>query len=100
MTMIRQYANSGSVCIESLGSRQAEQRVHVSVVFPTCVSSSCDTALEPSCSVVLKGTSLRVESSAKVRSLGGKHACTHDCRFLTAECESPVLPPGEYTISY
>lgn len=97
---ITRYSNVGRLCIESVADAGDDQPLHVGVVFPTCLSSSCDAALDESCTVTREGTSLRVVSSARVRSLGPGHACTDDCGFLIAQCKSPPVPAGTYTVRY
>lgn len=86
--------DQGMACV----SGEAGQPHDVSVDFGVCKSSSCDEVLHASCSATLEGTTLTVEATARIRSKDGP--CTEDCGSVTAECETPPLPAGEYTLVY
>ena len=46
----------------------------------------------------LDGSTLTVEAAATIRSTNGY--CTADCVRVIAECHTPPLPPGSYTLVY
>src|SRR5688500_4967033 len=68
------YVDEGQVCIAST----EQGAVVVRVAFPTCLSSSCDTLQEASCTLDVSGDVLRISSQGIVESKG--KICTLDCR--------------------
>ncbi|PRQ05712.1 hypothetical protein [Enhygromyxa salina] len=88
------FTDEGSACIS--GEPDAAQTVTVD--FQTCLSSSCDTLLESSCTAELDGTELTITATATVSSKSG--ACTADCGLAQATCETPPLPAGSYDVVY
>ncbi len=68
----------------------------VRVAFPTCLSSSCDTLQEASCTLDVSGDVLRISSQGIVESKG--KICTLDCRAATVECTMEPIEPGDYTV--
>ena len=57
------------------------------VDFQTCLSSSCDTLVEATCTVNADGDDVPLESYARIESQG--NTCTADCGFTTADCDLP-----------
>lgn len=84
------HNNTGEVCFAD---------GNLVVDFNVCLSSSCDTLVESSCSTELVGNTLMVESFASVeRESGG---CTQDCGILTAPCDMPDIDDtSTVTITY
>ena len=72
----------------------------VTVVFPPCLSSSCNRVLGASCEVTPSGNQLVITGKAETESTGAG-ACTADCGALVAHCTSPAtIPPGPYTVKF
>lgn len=69
----------------------------ITVTFPGCLSSSCDTLTSATCTATLEGTTLTVHAEATIESQGKE--CTADCGFITASCDAPATE-GEVTLSY
>jgi hypothetical protein len=90
------HESEGGLCLRSSNG----QALDVLVVFPTCLSSSCDRELSTSCQVTRAGDQLVVTSHAETETTGAD-ACTADCGSLVARCTSTVaVPPGPYTLIY
>jgi hypothetical protein len=70
----------------------------ITVMAPTCLSSSCSKDRKAECSVVLEGNVLQVSSHASYHDEG--NACTADCGALVATCVTPPLPAGTYTLQH
>lgn len=101
--------NDGAVCAVSQAAADnwrdqqafsAGNPVHLRYFAGTCLSSSCDTDREASCSVRLEGSVLVVESRMGWSSKQGMVACTDDCQRMSVTCESPPLAAGTYTIRH
>jgi hypothetical protein len=89
------YVNVGDVCVES----SASGTVQVVVVFPTCLSSSCDRTLRTSCTVTESNGEISITSRGETESTGATE-CTDDCGALIARCESAPIEPGSYVVIY
>ena len=88
--------NEGGLCLRS----SSDEMLAVTVVFPTCLSSSCDRVLSASCQVTQSGNQLVVVSNAETETTGAE-VCTADCGSLVARCTSTAaVPPGQYTVTY
>jgi hypothetical protein len=81
--------NLGSVCISEAAVR---------VDFETCLSSSCDTLSEESCTVTLEEDVLVVTSVATLTTQGDE--CTADCGFSVVTCDLPSGWEAATTLSY
>lgn len=106
------FANEGKICLwpagaaaeEPLGSQsllnyEIGHALRVTVLMPTCLSSSCSKEPRATCEVKRVGPqSLEVTSEGSYREEG--RTCSADCGFLVARCESPVLEAGSYTIRH
>jgi hypothetical protein len=88
------YANEGSLCLRS----NPDGTLGAMVVFPTCLSSTCDSVLYSSCAIEVSGTEITLTSRGAFESpVYG--SCSADCQLLTAECVSEdKLPPGDYML--
>jgi hypothetical protein len=93
-THVVEYTDSGSLCVRSTETGS----VKVRVLFPACLSSSCDEVISSTCEVTETSGTIQVTAHSQVESEGGE--CTADCGFLVAECESAPLEPGSYTVVY
>jgi hypothetical protein len=92
----RTHESEGGLCLRSSN----DERLAVTVVFPMCLSSSCDRVLATSCEVTLSGNELTITSHAVTQSTGAE-ACTADCGSLVARCTSTApIPPGQYRVTY
>ena len=80
----KMFADEGQLCLRSTQTDSASERLLVTVVFPTCLSSSCDTPTAMQCAVELQGDRIKVTSSASVQTRGDQ--CTADCGFLHTQC--------------
>jgi hypothetical protein len=91
---ILSFMNEGTVCLAS----NSDGTLDAAVVFPTCLSSTCDAVLDTSCAMSVADSEIVMESSGSfARPTRG--ACSADCNTLTAYCTSPEpLPPGEYAV--
>jgi hypothetical protein len=89
------FDDTGKVCLRLHGSK-----LEVQVDFPTCLSSSCDRALETSCKVDVTGSALTLTSHGASETTGATE-CTDDCGTLSATCSSGgAVPPGTYTLTH
>src|SRR5690606_18856162 len=86
------FDNEGELCMRSL----ADGSLLVSVIFPTCLSSTCSKAVEATCSVELDGERIVIKSHGSAEH--GGDVCTADCGALRAECTSTALEPGKYGV--
>lgn len=101
--------DEGSICVtpsafagpsDATMMYEADDTIAVTVLMDGCLSSSCDTARDASCEIVLDGTTLSVTSFFAYDTPTGNVACTSDCGFLHADCESAPLPAGDYVLEY
>ena len=91
---VTSYRNEGLVCLES----RSDGVLDVSVIFPTCLSSTCDTVLQSSCSIDVEGFTITVESFGSFET-PRRGSCSADCQQLSAGCASEEpIPPGDYTV--
>jgi hypothetical protein len=89
------FNDVGKVCLQLRGSS-----LEIRVDFPTCLSSSCDRALETSCKVEVSGSALMVTSHGASETTGASE-CTTDCGILSATCSSTdAVAPGEYALTH
>jgi hypothetical protein len=88
------FNNVGSVCFTSTSTGT----VNVQVVFPGCLSSSCDRPKNALCAITEKDGVIRVSSHGEVEHEGG--SCTADCGSFTTRCTSEPIAPGTYTVTY
>jgi hypothetical protein len=114
------FRNSGRLCLypaaETGGIPQLEsvpidhgirtygagEPVNLAVQFQTCLSSSCSSDIQTSCTVSPAPGSadrLIVESYGSFRQKTSG-ACTDDCRPLIARCTSAALAAGNYTFQH
>lgn len=97
-------AESRDVVHEDVGHacvRGFEDQPHTVLVdFQICQSSSCDEQIATGCVTTLEGNTITIEASATIRGPKRLQACTDDCGFTFAECETPALPAGTYTLVY
>jgi hypothetical protein len=77
---------------------QANQTASITVMAPTCLSSSCSKERQAECTAVLAGNVIQVSSTASFRQEG--QVCTDDCGALVARCTSPPLPAGTYFLQH
>jgi hypothetical protein len=90
------FANTGELCV----ALKSDGKLAISVVFPTCLSSSCDQVVDEGCDISLTADTLSVTSHAAFQG-DGSTECTNDCKQLVADCESAeTIPPGNYTLKY
>jgi len=87
--------DKGEACVLPADADDAHQ---VEVDFLECLSSSCDSLVDSSCSVSLDGDTLTIEASGTIESQG--RTCTADCGQSLVTCETPPLPAGTYTLVY
>jgi len=87
----------GLACAEGI----ADAALPVTVDFQSCLSSSCDHLQSAECTVTLDGTTLTVEATATIHHPDNPtNTCTADCGSAFAECETPILAEGTYTLVY
>ncbi len=91
MTTRTTLTNVGSACI---------QGGEVRVDFGRCLSSSCDTLRDATCSVTLVGAVLQVTASAVVESDTGPGGCTADCGFARTTCKLPASSGAATSLRY
>ena len=87
------HENVGDLCLGST----AAGTVEIVVVFPTCLSSSCDRSLGSSCTVTVSNGEIRITSRGESETTGPSE-CSADCGALVARCESPPIEPGDYVV--
>lgn len=106
-TKITTYENEGRICVNAhpmmgeTGELGAGEKALIRVHMHECLSSSCDRLLHVECAVELIDGVLVLESSGAVEDLRGpRTGCTDDCGFMVAQCETPPLAEGEYTLRH
>jgi len=77
---------------------QADRTATITVMAPTCLSSSCSKDPRAACTAVLEGNVIKVTSTATFREEG--RTCTSDCGALVARCTTPPLPAATYTVQH
>lgn len=100
--------NQGAVCLSTTtdfpeGGQQfeADSTLYAIVTFATCLSSSCSSDRTAECQVAVQGDRIVITSRGSYTDESGPgQACTTDCLYLEATCETGPLPAGEYTIIY
>ena len=100
--------DEGMLCVngESWPPRQcaplafeAGERLTFLVDFQVCYSGTCGRKGEASCSVAVTGNRVVVSASGSYYTFS-RGDCTADCRGVTTQCQSEVLPSGDYVIEY
>jgi hypothetical protein len=83
--------DEGTVCLNDAGLAE--------VTFPGCLSSSCDSVVESSCTVELADGVVTVHATATIEREQGE--CTSDCGFIQVTCEMPLIEdPSTVVFSY
>jgi hypothetical protein len=77
----------------------AGEPLQLSVVFPLCLSSSCSTDRQASCTAAQSGNTFAVTAKGSYHE-AGSGACTADCGTLAPSCETPMLSEGTFTFQY
>ena len=80
-------------------SYEEGEPVAVLVTLEEC-AAGCAEDIEASCEVELAGSTLRISASGSYVVPGGSVACAAVCTAVTAQCESPPLAAGDYTVEY
>lgn len=102
---VMEVVDQGQACLLPEGASPgftsfvAGERVNVQVNSFTCLSSSCTAEQMASCEVRLSGTTLTITTHASwidTSSMG--QGCTDDCSSPSADCQTPPLPAGNYTV--
>ncbi len=94
-TKQRSYENEGPLC----ATASQDGHVLVRMQLVPCLSSSCDSVVEKSCSVEADGQTLIARSRWTVES-SVRGACTDDCGTDLCTAEIADLLPGTYTLKY
>jgi hypothetical protein len=105
------FSDEGKVCVMPQGTNinaflfsttivtlEANQPALVTVMMPTCLSSSCSHQPKAECTVTLSGDTLEVTSKGSYVEQG--NVCTTDCGALVAKCTTPSLPAGNYQLRH
>ena len=85
-------SNSGSACIRDTNE--------VLVNFDRCLSSSCDTLVDASCTATVDGTTLVVTSAGTIETDLTADGCTSDCRSSWTTCAITGDPSAVTEIAY
>lgn len=111
----RTFHDQGKICLFPEGAKAdnpfgaptmsvtfpADRALSITVMAPTCLSSTCSKDEKAQCSATVKGNVIAVTSSASVREEKGVGAvCTDDCGALVARCTTPPLPAGTYQVQH
>ena len=88
-----ELVDQGMLCLDSAGT--------LVVDLETCLSSSCDTLYDTSCSGTVDGSTLTVASDAKIDVVVNGD-CTDDCGFAQITCDGIEAPadPTALTVEY
>ena len=90
-TEVTESTDEGLLCFQADGV--------LVVDFQTCLSGSCDTLSDATCSVTLAGATLTVESYLRIEHL--THAeCDTSCGLTVAECQVPLTEELELDVVY
>lgn len=100
--------NTGMACLSTTGEWpednlvfEADQPLTVFVRFSACLSSSCDTNRQGSCSVEVSSDRIVISSEGSYTDESGAGTfCTADCGIFDVTCESDPIPEGNYTVVY
>lgn len=76
----------------------ADRPLDVTVVAPTCLSSSCSHDAQASCTATVNGNQIEITSRASYVEQG--NLCSADCRALEARCSTGPLPAGTYEVRH
>jgi hypothetical protein len=91
---IYSFTNEGTIFLES----NPDGTLEAGVVFPACLSSTCDTVLETRCDISVDGSNI-VMTSYGSYATPKYGSCSSDCRLLIAYCASAdPLAPGVYDL--
>lgn len=89
------HRDTGRACISGEGDVR-----QIDIDFGLCRSSSCEVLLDSSCDVTVEGDTITITSLATIESPKGSATCTADCQSANADCETPPIAPGSYTVVY
>jgi hypothetical protein len=90
----REIVNTGALCPLS----DSTETLSLTVVFPGCLSTSCDRVVSAECNISVSGTRIEITSRG-VSESSGAELCTSDCRTMKTTCQSDgPLSPGEYSV--
>jgi hypothetical protein len=91
-----EYRDEGKACVW-IGD---DNRLAVQVVFPACLSSSCDRELRAECTVSVNDGKVSITSYALSETTGASE-CTLDCGTMTASCHGEgEVDAGSYDIQH
>ena len=93
-------APPGQFCAD--GTLQPDEAFTLSFFANLCLSSSCSTGGELSCTFTQDGQEIvaSVSGSYGDRTFEEEGSCTDDCGILSANCSELTLAEGTYTIQY
>jgi len=77
----------------------AGEVANLAVNFQLCLSGSCTTDRQATCTATQSGAVITVDATASYHETGDS-TCTTDCRLLMAHCATAPLPEGTYTFSF
>jgi hypothetical protein len=69
------------------------------MVFFGCLSGSCTSGRQGSCTATQTGDVISVDATATYHDTGA-HECTTDCAYLLARCTTQPLSAGTFTFSF
>ncbi|HEY7373562.1 MAG TPA: hypothetical protein VIF57_15485 [Polyangia bacterium] len=69
------------------------------MVFFGCLSGSCTSDRQGSCTATQNGDVISVDATATYHDTGA-HECTADCAYLLARCTTEPLAAGTFTFSF
>ena len=104
-----EYDDEGQICFgessfPEMSDAQAPEEgeaIELTVIFNSCLSSSCSEFHETSCAIERDGTTITVNSQGSYTDTTPPDgACTADCGSLSATCQGPELEAGTYTIEH
>ena len=89
---IVEFVNEGALCLSN---------GDLVVDWQTCLSSSCDTLTDDTCTATLTSGTLVVESYGRIESDVAAGTCTSDCGFASATCTLPLIEdPATVTVEH
>jgi hypothetical protein len=77
----------------------AGEITNLAVLFDICLSRSCMTNVQPSCTPTQDGDVFHVEAMVTYHDTGAS-ACTTDCQRVIARCTTPPLDAGTFTFNF
>lgn len=98
-----EYEDVGAACLGSfdgIGANLVADAVATVYVTLESCASSCAEDVEASCTASLNGADIEVTAQGNLTIPDPTAVCPPSCEVVQAQCDTPTLPAGSYTLSY